>query len=242
MTATAIVICAILTTAALFVPAPLTIPWPALLFIGSFTVIEQRDHAATALRRAFMIVAPVAVYLWVIWTMVVGTAPAGAMWSGADNSPTAAIYVTQIASRLFLFIVLLHVTVVSATNRGAVIFLRDLSAPLAAKIVIGLTLSTASTIRVAVQKAWLSAVAANVVVPRFAWRNFRHSGTLAGAAWLYLVATVSARLQTKWKIEGTDRHLGAEFSASSPAFAPRDWIWVCAATATTLVSIALALR
>lgn len=238
MTPTGLVLCVAVLAVAIFFPGPQVVPVAPLVFVSCFLLLERRPHALRAIRYGLLVVAPIAIYLSVVWLFVAGSSPAGAPWLHPQASRSAPAYVANLTSKLLLFAVLLHASVISPLTDGALRFLADIRLPRALKVVFALTLSIASTIRASAEKAWVSLITANLVAPRMAWRNARHGSIFVRTVWLSIIGTVSARLQTKWMVEDIRSHLDEFFStATQRSLTWRDLLWLGAGFATAAFSV-----
>jgi hypothetical protein len=237
MTPTGLVLCAAVVAFAIFVPGPQVVPVAPLVFLSCFLLLERRPDALRAIRYGVLVVAPIALYLSIVWILVVGSRPAAGVWLHPEASRSATAYVVNLSSKLFLSVVLLHASLVSPLAAGALRFLVEIKLPKSAKIVIALTLSTASTIRASAERAWLSLTAANLVAPRMAWRNARNCGLLVLTVWLSIVGTVSARLRTKWLVEDIRSRLEESFHPDRErSLTWRDLVWIGAGLAAAAAS------
>lgn len=237
MTPTGLVLCVAVLAVAIFFPGPQVVPVAPLVFVSCFLLLERRPHALRAICYGLLVVAPIAIYLSIVWIFIVGSSPAGAPWLHPQTPRSAPAYVANLTSKLLLFTVLLHASVISPLSDGALRFLAEIRLPKALKIAFALTLSIASTIRVSAEKAWVSLITVNLLAPRIAWRNGRHGSLFVRTVWLSIVGTVSARLQTKWSIEDVRSRLDDFFSSAiHRSLTWRDLLWLGAGVATAALS------
>ena len=202
-----------------------TWPWPPAIFIAAFVVLERRQHALAALRFAVSLVAPLAVYLVLVWVVVVGHPPAGGLLL-TRGSASAGEYVLGVSVRLFLLVLLLRAALHEELDAAPLLFMRDSGLPAGGKAAVVMTLSLTSTMRVSASKAWSSLVAANLATPRLSWRNVRNLPVLLLTVWMFTLGTLAGRMQCKWRAEDMRERL-AEVLRRPPGkrFSMRDLVW-----------------
>ena len=79
------------------------------LFTALFAVIEVGPHAAVALRRAVILMLPLAAFMILVWVGVVGRAPADIAASQPGSRMNALIYVSIVCARLFLIVAIVQI-------------------------------------------------------------------------------------------------------------------------------------
>jgi hypothetical protein len=238
MTATGLMLCMVIGSLSIFVPSSSVVPIPSLALITGFLLIERRSEVLNAITSGLLIVCPVAIYLSIVWILIADGPPSSSILF-LPSSRSAIAYVAGINLRLLLFVVLLHGALKRAATDHPVRFLAEIRLPRAMKVVIAMTLSITSTMRVSAEKAWASLVAVNLLTPRMSWTNVLHGPLLALAIWVSMVGTVSTRLHTKWLVEDLHARLDRVFSPSlEKPLTIRDCCWVAAALLTAISSIA----
>jgi len=194
----------------------------AALFAG----VELRGAAAAALRRAALIVAPLAVFMVAVWGGIVGHSPAEIAAGEAGSTQAALIYVGVVCTRLFLIVFLLQSTMLRFRGMTPLGFARALRAPAAFKRVLVLTLSLADTLRHAVDRAHTALIASGTLTRRFSLRNLAHGWVLVQTVWLAAVTVVLGRLKDKWPVENTLARLDGALKGGAQGFGSEDRIWL----------------
>jgi hypothetical protein len=196
-----------------------------------FAVIEVGARAATALRRALLIMLPLAAFMLIVWVGIVGRSP-DEIESGVTGTRTAAaIYVATVSARLFLVVFILQAVVMKFDAMTPFAFVRTLRLPLAVKRQIVLTLSLIETLRQAVDRAHTALVASGIVTRRISLRNLANGWVLVQTVWLTAITTVTARLRDKWPIENTLALLDPTLEGSKVAFSRTDIAWLAVGAA-----------
>lgn len=239
MTPTGLILCVLIVSVTIFFPGPTMVPLSPMTFVICFLLIERRNDALKAIYYGLVVVCPVAIYLSFVWILIAGAAPVNHIPTYPPTDHSAVMYVTNLCSRLLLFVILLHATLKSSLTEGALQFLTEVKLPKPVKIMFAMTLSIVSTIRASTEKAWVSLVTVNLLTPRVAWQNARHGSLLILTIWMSIVGTVSARLRTKWMIEDVQARLNECFSsAHEKSLTRRDLLWIAGAVVTTALSVA----
>ena len=238
MTANGLVLFALATTICIFVPSPTSVPIFALGVVTLFALFQGSYSTWRSLLFALKVVAPIAVLLAVIWIWLIGSSP-DAMAPGARADGGDAVqYVVRMSSRLFVFALLLHATLASRLQRAPLAFLSELRLPMMAKQTVAMTLSIASTMRAAIDRAWIALVAANLVTPRRSLRNLRNGWLFLVSVWLFVVSAINDRLGSKWKIEDISQLLRVRFEERKDTkISLQDWLWLGLSSAATVLSI-----
>jgi hypothetical protein len=199
-----------------------------LLLAVAFAITEVRGASVIALRRAAMVVLPLAVFMGAVWVGIVGRSPAQIAAEEAGTRSAALAYVATICARLFFIVAVVQLVFLRFSSALTPLqFVRALALPAAAKRALILTLSLMETLRHSVDRAHTALIAAGTLTRAPSWRNIAHSWRLIQAAWLSAVTIVLGRIRDKWPVEHTlallDRTL---VGATSGPFADRDRIWL----------------
>jgi hypothetical protein len=195
-------------------------------FAALFAAIELRAAVALALRRAVMIVLPLAAFMTVVWVVIVRRSPAE-IAAGATGTPQAALaYVAVVCARLFLIVFVLHAVVLRFQGTTPLVFVRALRAPAPLKRLLVLTLSLVETLRHAVDRAHTALIASGTLTRRFSLRNLRHGWVLVQTVWLTAVTVALGRLRDKWPVENTLARLDGALKGGAQGFGSDDRIWL----------------
>jgi hypothetical protein len=218
----------------LLVLVALTIVAPArglvvlAVLVASFAALELRRTATLALRRAVLVVAPLAVFLILVWVVLVGRSPAE-IAAGAPGTREAALaYVSLICARLFLVVFALQAMILRFRDMTTFAFVRELYAPPDVKRLLVLTVSLVETLRHAVDRAHTALIASGTLTRRVSLRNLVNGWVLVQTVWLTAVTVVLGRLRDKWPVENTLQHLDGALKGdgSVDLFAGDDRIWL----------------
>lgn len=194
--------------------------------IALFSVVEIGPRAFACLRRACIVMVPLATFMLIIWVGIVGRSPQE-IAAGTDGSRGAALlYVVTVAARLFLIVYLLQAVLQRFDHITPFGFVRALNLPSGVKRQIILTLSLIETLRNAVDRAHTALIAAGVVTRGLSLRNLATGWILVQTVWLTAITTVTARMRDKWPIEDTLALLGPTLDGSEKRLSPADWRWL----------------
>ncbi len=169
----------------------------------AFTAVELRGTMVAALRRAAMIVLPLAAFMALVWVVVVGRSPAEIAAGEAGTREAALIHVGVVCTRLFLIVLTLQAVVLRFRRMTPLTFVRALRAPLGLKRLMVLTLSLVETLRHAVDRAHTALIASGTLTRRLSLRNLAHGWVLVQTVWLTAVGVALGRLRDKWPVENT---------------------------------------
>jgi hypothetical protein len=181
-----------------------------------FALIELRAGIVMALKRAAMVVLPLAAFMALVWGVIVRRSPAE-IAAGLPGSEEAALaYVALVCVRLFLIVFVLNAVVLAFEGSTPLAFVRALRAPVALKRLMVLTLSLVETLRQAVDRAHTALIASGTLTRRFSLRNLRLGWVLVQTVWLTAVTVVLGRLRDKWPVENTLSRLDAALAGGDP--------------------------
>jgi len=197
-----------------------------------FAAIEVGAPALVALRRAAILMVPLALFMVVVWVGVVGRAPADIAADQPGSRMSALAYVTIVSARLFLIVVIVQVAGMRFINLTPLQFIRILRAPVALKRVVVLTLSLVETLEQSVDRAHTALIASGVITRRVSLRNFLNGWVLVQTVWLTAITSVTGRMRDKWPTENTLSLLDPLLTEQKPQpLSVRDWIWILGAGA-----------
>jgi hypothetical protein len=192
----------------------------------AFAIIEVRGAALTALRRAALVVLPLAAFMGLVWVGIVGRAPAE-IAADAGTRAAALAYVAGISSRLFFIVVVIQLVFLRFAQLTPLRFIRALALPVAVKRMLIITLSLIATLRHAIDRAHTALIAAGTLTRAPSWRNLVHAWRLIQAVWLTTVTIVLGRLRDKWPVEDTLALLDRALEDSTPQWlGTDDKIWL----------------
>jgi hypothetical protein len=211
-----------------------------MLAVALIFALASRRPLWSALAWAAGIVAPLAIFMSIVWIGIVGRAP-HEITAGLEGSrEAAALYVTIICLRLFIIAFTVQATFLHFAGWTPLRFVGALAAPPVAKKLLVLTLSLIETILQAVDRARTALIAAGIITRRQSWRNLRHGWILVQTVWLTVLTIALGRTRDKWPIEGTLTQLDGALAVSSPQLTCADLGWI--ALAVTGVAAAIGLR
>lgn len=177
------------------------VPIEASMLAAFFVLSLGRHRATTALRRAIFTVAPVAIFLFVVWVVFVGRAPTVPLVLYSMGSSNAELYVLAISTRLFVLAALIFSLLGKFHDTGPLHFLGALALPPRVKTLLLTTLSLKYTLEQAARRAHTALVAAAILTPKFSVKNVFHSIFLLRATWTSTLAMALERMDDKWKWE-----------------------------------------
>jgi hypothetical protein len=202
----------------------------------AFGALTVRDRMIKALAWSAGIVAPLAVFMAIVWIAVVGRSPAEIAAGVAGTRMAALGYVATICVRLFVVALVIQLVGASFTHLTPLQFIRALRAPLAVKKLLVLTLSWIDTILQAVDRSRTVLVTAGIIAPGVSLRNAANGWILVQTVWLSVITIAVGRLRDKWPTENTLARLDESLSVPAPRLAPVDWWWVSAAVAAIVTA------
>src|SRR5262245_61675803 len=209
----------------------------------AFGIIETGWTIRKAFAWPAAIVAPLALFMAMVWVGIVGRSPPG-IAGGRPGSRLAAVgYVTIVCTRLFLIALLLRLVTLRFAQLTPLQFIRALWAPLLLKKLLVLTLSWIDTILHAVDRSRTALVTAGVVAPRLALKNVANGWILVQTVWLSVITIAIGRARDKWPTENTLARLDEVLSVPPLPLRWRDGAWMAAAIVLlAAAAVAAALR
>lgn len=210
--------------------------------VAIFSLTEVGPRCAGGLKRAIIVMAPLAAFMLVIWVGVVGRSPSE-IAAGVEGSRHAALlYVAVVSARLFLIVFLVQAVVMRFDDRTPLNFVRVLNAPSPAKRLVILTLSLIETLRNSVDRSHTALVSAGVITRGISLRNIGSGWILVQTVWLTAITTVTARMRDKWPTENTLALLGPALDGSQKRLSIRDIAWSALAIVAAIAGYYLSWR
>jgi hypothetical protein len=208
------------------VPGPRGVAVLAALTLA-FALIEVRGASVTALRRAAVVVLPLAVFMGVVWVGIVGESPYQIAAESTGTRTAALAYVATLCGRLFFIVVVVQLVFLRFAKLTPLQIIRALALPATVKRVLVITLSLIGTLRHAIDRAHVALIAAGTLTRSPSWRNILHSWRLVQAVWLSAITIMVGRMRDKWPVENTMARLDDTLANHAPAwFAGDDRIWL----------------
>lgn len=192
-----------------------------------------------ALLWSIGIVAPLAVFMALVWVGIVGRAPAEIAANVEGSRAAAAAYVAVVCARLFAIVFAIQAAFLRFAGWTPLNFVRALAAPPVAKKLLVLTLSLIETILHAVDRARTALIAAGIITRRPSWRNLANGWLLVQTVWLTVIAIAIGRTRDKWPTEGTLARLDAALAGVSPRLGTADLGWTALAVAALATAASL---
>jgi hypothetical protein len=198
-----------------------------LVFALVFAIIELRGQTLIALRRAAVVVLPLAAFMGLVWIGLVGRAPAEIAAGATGTRAAALVYVAGICGRLFFIVVVIQLVFLRFAQLTPLQFVRALALPAGVKRMLVITLSLIATLRHAIDRAHTALIAAGTLTRSPSWRNLIHAWRLIQAVWLSAITIMVGRMRDKWPVENTIARLDDTLANDSPPwFAGDDRIWL----------------
>jgi hypothetical protein len=195
----------------------------------AFGVIETRDRMTRAFAWSAVVVAPLVLFLGIVWIGVVGRSPAE-IAAGASGTRTAALaHVAVVCTRLFVVASIIQLVVLRFADMTPLQFIRAMRSPTVLKKLIVLTLSWIDTILHAVDRSRTALITAGLIAPRLSLKNAGNGWILVQTVWLSVVTIAIGRLRDKWPVENTLARLDEALHAPAQSLAWRDAMWIAAA-------------
>jgi hypothetical protein len=193
----------------------------------AFAVIEVRGASLIALRRATVIVLPLAVFMSLVWIGMVGESPAQIAADAVGTRVAALVYVAKLCGRLFFIVTVIQLVFLRFDKLTPLQLVRALALPAAVKRMLVITLSLIGTLRHAIDRAHIALIAAGTLTRTPSLRNVAHSWRLIQAVWLSAVTIMLGRMRDKWPVENTIARLdGTLDNGKPPWFSGDDRIWL----------------
>ncbi|MBV8746516.1 MAG: hypothetical protein JO134_15875 [Xanthobacteraceae bacterium] len=203
-----------------------------------FAVAEVGLRAGAALRRAVILIFPLAIFMILVWVVVVGRSPAQIAADQPGSRSAALVYVAVISARLFLIVAIVQVAAFRFAALTPLQFIRALYAPLAMKRLTVLTLSLVETLQQAIDRAYTALIASGVISRRFSLRNLLNGWILVQTVWLTAVTSVTGRMRDKWPVEKTLNLLDPLLTLERKSeLGERDKIWILSGVVASCVII-----
>jgi hypothetical protein len=197
------------------------------VFALVFAIIELRGQTLIALRRAAVVVLPLAAFMGLVWIGIVGRAPAEIAAGATGTRAAALVYVAGICGRLFFIVVVIQLVFLRFAQLTPLQFIRSLALPAAVKRMLVITLSLIATLGHAIDRAHTALIAAGTLTRSPSWRNLLHAWRLIQAVWLSAVTIVLGRMRDKWPVENTLALLDYTLDGGNPPWLlGDDRIWL----------------
>lgn len=198
-----------------------------LVFALVFAIIELRGQTLIALRRAAVVVLPLAAFMGLVWIGIVGRTPAEIAAGATGTRAAALVYVAGICGRLFFIVVVIQLVFLRFAQLTPLQFIRSLALPAAVKRMLVITLSLIATLGHAIDRAHTALIAAGTLTRSPSWRNLLHAWRLIQAVWLSAVTIVLGRMRDKWPVENTLALLDYTLDGGNPPWLlGDDRIWL----------------
>jgi hypothetical protein len=204
-----------------------------------FGAIETGGRTVRALAVSAAIMAPLAVFMALVWIGVVGRSPAEIAAGIQGTRVAASMHVVVICTRLFLVALVIHLVILRFAHLTPLAFTRALRAPTVLKKLIVLTLSWIDTLLHAVDRSRTALITAGVIAPRLAVKNVASGWILIQTVWLSVITIAIGRLRDKWPAENTMARLDEALQAPAPPLTLRDAAWIAAAVAALAAAMVI---
>jgi hypothetical protein len=207
-----------------------------LALCAVFAAIEITTRLFKALAWPAGIVAPLALFMAIVWIGVVGRSPTE-IAADLPGTRTAAFgHVAVICLRLFLIALVIRLVVLRFAHSTPLQFIRAMRAPALLKKLLVLTLSWIDTILHAVDRSRTALITAGVIAPRLALKNAANGWILIQTVWLSVITIAIGRARDKWPAENTLVRLEEALEAPAQKLSGRDCAWIAAAAAGLLAA------
>jgi hypothetical protein len=217
---------AILIALGMGVPGPRGVAVLAALTLA-FAAIEVRGASVIALKRAAVVVLPLAGFMVVVWVGIVGESPAQIAADAAGTRMAALTYVATLCGRLFFIVAVIQLVFLRFARLTPLQIIRALALPTTLKRVLVITLSLIGTLRHAIDRAHIALIAAGTLTQSPSLRNIMHSWRLIQAVWLSAITIMVGRMRDKWPVENTLARLDHMLDTRKDGwFAGDDRIWL----------------
>jgi hypothetical protein len=220
---------------AMFASGPTGLLVTAVLVLV-FGLVEVRWRTIGALAWSTAIVLPLAIFLSVVWVVIVGRAPSEVAANVPGTRAAALLHVVTICVRLFLVALVIQLTVRRFHHRTALAFIRAITAPLLVKKLLVLTLSLVDTILHAVDRSRTALVAGGVITARPSLRNIGNGWVLVQTVWLSVTTIAIGRVRDKWPAEHTLARLDEALASDVTGLTISDWVWLAVAVASAVLA------
>ncbi len=212
-----------------------------ILAVVTGFALASRENILSALKWSAGIVLPLALFMALVWIVIVGRAPAEIAAGVEGSRAAAAEHVAILCLRLFILALAIQAAFLHFAGWTPLRFVAALTAPQIVKKLLILTLSLIDTILHAIDRARTALIAAGIITRQFSLQNLRNGWLLVQTVWLTVLTTAMGRMRDKWPIENTLAHLDTVLAASSAMhFARADLGWI--ALGVTSLAVAIGLR
>ncbi len=207
-----------------------------LLALGlAFAIIEVRGASLIALKRAAIVVLPLAAFMGLVWVGIVGEAPYQIAADLAGTRMAALVYVAKLSGRLFFIVAVIQLVFLRFRHLTPLQLIRALALPIPVKRMLAVTLSLIGTLAHAIDRAHIALIASGTLTRAPSWRNAVHSWRLVQSVWLSAVTIMVGRMRDKWPVEGTLARLDGALEDPAPRlFAGDDRIWLAIVLAAAI--------
>ena len=193
----------------------------------AFAVIEVRGASLIALKRAAIVVLPLALFMGIVWVGLVGEAPYQIAADAGGTRTAALIYVAKLSGRLFFIVTVIQLVFLRFADRSPLQLIRALALPAPVKRMLAITLSLIETLRHSIDRAHIALIASGTLTRAPSLRNVAHSWRLIQAVWLSAVTIMLGRMRDKWPVENTMARLDTALDGGNArVFAGDDRIWL----------------
>jgi hypothetical protein len=173
-----------------------------LAAILSFALASRRP-VWSALAWSAAIVLPLAMFMTLVWIVIVGRAPHEIAAGLQGSRAAASLYVAVMCLRLFIIALTVQATFLHFAGWTPLRFIGALALPRTGKKLLVLTLSLIDTILQAVDRGRTALIGGGLITRQRSWRNLRHGWILVQTVWLTVITIVVGRTRDKWPIEDT---------------------------------------
>jgi len=202
-----------------------------------FTILEAAATTATALKRSIVLVLPLAIFMLIVWVVIVGRSPADIATGSVGSRSAASLHVALICARLFLIVFLIQSIVACFAWTTPLRFIGALRVPITIKRLLVFTLSLVDTFQHAIDRAHTALIASGLLSRRRSIRNFVNGWLLVQTVWLTAITIVVGRLRDKWPIENTLGLLDHALQPGGRALSRKDLIWLPIAIGATVLAV-----
>jgi hypothetical protein len=193
----------------------------------AFAAIEVRGATLVALKRATIVVLPLAAFMVVVWVGIVGESPAQIAADAAGTRSAALAYVATLCGRLFFVVAVVQLVFLRFAKLTPLQLVRALALPVTLKRILVITLSLIGTLRHAIDRAHTALIAAGTLTRSPSLRNIVHSWRLIQAVWLSAITIMVGRMRDKWPVENTIARLDDTLASGDPPWlSGDDRIWL----------------
>ena len=204
----------------------------------AFAIVEVRAASLIALKRAAIVVVPLAAFMGLVWVGIVGEAPYQIAADLAGTRTAALVYVAKLSGRLFFIVAVLQLVFLRFAHLTPLQLIRALALPAPVKRMLAITQSLIGTLGHAIDRAHIALIASGTLTRAPSWRNVVHSWRLVQSVWLSAVTIMMGRMRDKWPVEGTLARLDAALDDRAPRLiAGSDRLWLPLALAAAIVIV-----